>query len=272
MIKYLTVLLILLSAYGAYAKDAFQISNGNGIFNDKSCQYITKDGKSGVEQESTVCYNLYKTDIKDLDEAYNAYIEQYNDDDFVRHLPEKAPADRRDKNKIHIRLVSNGVDYNILFEKKEDGVYVYDHSSFWEQGNKIGEVEPEEVTDKLKVYYMKGIQLGQNYINTDSKVLVKNVYGMYDDIGFYKYEVSTNSIDEAYKIINDYMSKNFKDELPKESLNNIYPPTLDDNKGTKRISDDYVVTNIAIMDVGDYPLELKRKGNIVEGIVKVIWQ
>lgn len=94
---------------------------------------------------------------------------------------------------------------------------------------------------------------------------------MYDDIGFYKYEVSTNSIDEAYEIINDYMSKNFKDELPKETLNNIYPPTLDDNKGTKRISDDYVITNIAIMDVGDYPLELKRKGNIVEGIVKVIW-
>ena len=70
--------------------------------------------------------------------------------EVIWYIPEKAPAKRKDKDKIHVRIIFNGVDYNILFVKKEDGIYVYSHESYGGI-REMGKAEFENVNDKLKV-------------------------------------------------------------------------------------------------------------------------
>lgn len=81
---------------------------------------ITKEGKESVVLNSNICFFAYKIDMQDLDKAYEIYIKQYKNTELIGYLPKKAPKDRKEKDKIHVRIVFNGVDYNILFEKKED--------------------------------------------------------------------------------------------------------------------------------------------------------
>lgn len=257
--KKLSFIFMLFLAVNSYAQESkFEALDGYGLFNEEGCTYTTEDGKENVALESTLCVSVYKTDIKDLDEVYDTFRKEnmfYQD-----YLPEKAPDKRKDKNKIHIRLKSNGADYNILFEKKDDGVYVYSHLGLINNRESIGEVKVEYESDKLKYYETSSMLVGENLKNTVSGVVIQKAYSLTDNIYYHIYEVNTSDIDEAYKIINEFRNKQY---------NTNYPLTLDKNTNTERINSDYVTTDYDVMEVGIYTLELKKQGNKVVGIVEI---
>ena len=257
--KKLSFIFILFLAVNSYAQESkFKKLEGYDIFNEKGCSYTTQDGKENVALESTLCVSVYKADIKDLDEAYDTFRKEnmFHQD----YLPEKAPVKRKDKNKIHIRLKSNGADYNILFEKKDNGVYVYSHLGLISNKDSIGEEKAEYESDKLKYYETRSMLVGENLKNTVSGVVIQKAYSLKDNIYYHIYEVNTSDIDEAYKIINEFRNKKY---------NTNYPLTLDKNKNTKRINSDYVTTDYDVMEVGIYTLELKKQGNKVIGVVEI---
>ena len=257
--KKLSFIFILFLAVNGYAQESkFKKLEGYDIFNEKGCSYTTQDGKENVALESTLCVSVYKADIKDLDEAYDTFRKEnmFHQD----YLPEKAPDKRKDKNKIHIRLKSNGADYNILFEKKDDGVYVYSHLGLISNKDSIGEAKAEYESDKLKYYETRSMLVGENLKNTVSGVVIQKAYSLKDSIYYHIYEVNTSDIDEAYKIINEFRNKKY---------NTNYPLTLDKNKNTKHINSDYVTTDYDVMEVGIYTLEFKKQGNKVIGVVEI---
>ena len=257
--KKLSFIFIMLFAVSSYAYEMkFLALGGYGIFSEKACSYITKDGKKAVALESTVCVNVYKPDIQDLDEAYTAFRNETVV--YKEYLPEKPPVNKKDKNKIHIRLLHNGADYNILFEKKDDGVYVYSHLGLIYNRESIGEEKVEYESDKLKYYETSSMLVGENLKNTVSGVVIQKAYSLKDNIYYHIYEVNTLDIDEAYKIITEYRNKKY---------NTNYPLTLDKNKNTKRINSDYVTTDYDVMEVGIFTLELKKKGDKVMGFVEI---
>ena len=259
--KKLSFIFILFLAVNSYAQESkFKALDGYGIFSKEGCTYITQDGKENVALESTLCVSVYKTDIKDLDEAYEEYIKEEASNPLFAKVPKKAPVKRKDKNKIHIRLKSNGADYNILFEKKDDGVYVYSHLGLISEKDSIGEAKAEYESDKLKYYETRSVLIGENLKNTVSGVVIQKAYSLKENIYYHIYEVNTLDIDEAYKIINEFRN---------EKYNTNYPLTLDKNKNTKRINSDYVTTDYDVMEVGIYTLELKKQGNKVVGIVEI---
>ena len=259
--KKLTFIFMLFLAVNSYAQESkFKALDGYGLFNEEGCTYTTEDGKENVALESTLCVSVYKTDIKDLDEAYEEYIKEEASNPLFAKVPKKAPVKRKDKNKIHIRLKSNGADYNILFEKKDDGVYVYSHLGLISEKDSIGEAKAEYESDKLKYYETRSVLIGENLKNTVSGVVIQKAYSLKDNIYYHIYEVNTSDIDEAYKIINKFRN---------EKYNTNYPLTLDKNKNTKRINSDYVTTDYDVMEVGIYTLELKKQGNKVVGIVEI---
>ena len=259
--KKLSFIFILFLAVNGYAQESkFKALEGYDIFNEKGCSYTTQDGKENVALESTLCVSVYKTDIKDLDKAYEEYIKEEASNPLFAKVPKKAPEKRKDKNKIHIRLKSNGADYNILFEKKDDGVYVYSHLGLISNKDSIGEEKAEYESDKLKYYETRSMLVGENLKNTVSGVVIQKAYSLKENIYYHIYEVNTSDIDEAYKIINEYRNKKY---------NTNYPLTLDKNKNTKRINSDYVTTDYDVMEVGIYTLELKKQGNKVVGIVEI---
>lgn len=261
MIKKLSFIFILFLAVNGYAQESkFEELDGYGLSSEKSCSYKTKDGKTGVELGSNICVHVYKTDIKDLDKAYEEYIKEEASNPLFAKVPKKAPEKRKDKNKIHIRLKSNGADYNILFEKKDDGVYVYSHLGLIYNRESIGEEKAEYESDKLKYYETKSVLVGENLKNTVSGVVIQKAYSLKDNVYYHIYEVNTSDIDEAYKIITEYRNKQY---------NTNYPLTLDKNKNTKRINSDYVTTDYDVMEVGIYTLELKKQGNKVIGVVEI---
>lgn len=263
--KKISFIIILIFSIYSYAKaDDFQEiqSAMSG-----PCEYITEDGKNeklGEYMYSNLCAEVYKTDIDNLDNAYIAYKKYIKNnqggDNIYKHLPDKAPEKRKDKNKIHIRLKSNGADYNILFEKKDDGVYVYSHLGLISEKDSIGEAKAEYESDKLKYYETRSVLIGENLKNTVSGVVIQKAYSLKENIYYHIYEVNTLDIDEAYKIINEFRN---------EKYNTNYPLTLDKNKNTERINSNYVTTDYDVMEVGIDTLELKKQGNKVVGIVEI---
>ena len=242
--KKLSFIFILFLAVNSYAQESkFKKLEGYDIFNEKGCSYTTQDGKENVALESTLCVSVYKADIKDLDEAYDTFRKEnmFHQD----YLPEKAP---------------DGADYNILFEKKDNGVYVYSHLGLISNKDSIGEEKAEYESDKLKYYETRSMLVGENLKNTVSGVVIQKAYSLKDSIYYHIYEVNTSDIDEAYKIINEFRNKKY---------NTNYPLTLDKNKNTKRINSDYVTTDYDVMEVGIYTLELKKQGNKVIGVVEI---
>lgn len=259
--KKLSFIFMLFLAVNSYAQESkFKELDGYGLLSEKGCSYKTKDGKTGVELGSNICVRVYKTDIKDLDKAYEEYIKENEYKELFAKLSKKAPEKQKDKNKIHIRISYRGVDYNILFEKKDDGVYVYSHLGLISEKNSIGEAKAEYESDKLKYYETRSVLIGENLKNTVSGVVIQKAYSLKDNIYYHIYEVNTSDIDEAYKIINEFRN---------EKYNTNYPLTLDKNKNTERINSDYVTTDYDVMEVGIYTLELKKQGNKVVGIVEI---
>lgn len=75
--KKLSFIFMLFLAVNGYAQESkFKEIDGYGLLSEKGCSYKTKDGKTGVELGSNICVRVYKTDIKDLDKAYEEYIKE----------------------------------------------------------------------------------------------------------------------------------------------------------------------------------------------------
>ena len=268
--KKLSFIFMLFLAVNGYAQESkFKEIDGYGLLSEKGCSYKTKYGKTGVELGSNICVHVYKTDIEDLDKAYEEYIKKNEYKELFAKLPKKAPEKQKDKNKIHIRISYRGVDYNILFEKKDDGIYVYDHTMLWLPYELVGRDKPVYSDDKIKVYSGRSLQVGKDYINTVSNVLVKNVYVAFENNDFYEFEVNTTSMEEAYKYIRKYFVQDSGYGYGDEVINDYFPETLSSNKATEKISDDYVTTELGIGEVDVSVLELKRNGNMIYGATSV---
>ena len=276
--KKLSFILILLFSVYSYAEESqFQVIKES--FNGP-CKYITEDKKQVKLNEymySNLCADVYKTNIDDLNKAYYAYKEYLKEnagfsDNILIHLPEKAPDKRKNKNKIHLRFIYNDVDFNLLFLKKEDGIYVYDYTGMCHFRDAFGESEPEKITDKLTVYDMGTEFIGKNLISKDSNLVIKNAYGRYDNVNYKKFVVNTSDMDTAYNIIREYVfSENteFNKISDKVQLDEYYPPSLEENKATKYINDDYVTTELLIGVVDMSVVELKRDGDVIFGFAEV---
>lgn len=270
--KKISLIIILIFLIYSYAKaDDFQeIKSGmNG-----PCEYITEDGKSGKLGEymySNLCAEVYKTNIDDLDNAYTAYKKYLKDnqdfaDNILKHLPDEAPKKRKDKNKIHLRFMYNDVDFNLLLLKKSDGIYVYDYTKIWDLRMIFGGgYQPTKVNDKLSVIESGSKFVGKNLISKDSNLVIKNAYYVQDNVNYIKFIVHTNSMEEAYEIIREYALSNdpYLNDYAPEDLLATYPKTLDENTATKRISDDYVITELLLGVVDNSVLTFKKDGDII---------
>lgn len=278
MIKFISFIFIFLFSVNSYAEESqFQVIKES--FNGP-CEYITEDKKQVKLDEyiySNLCASVYKTNIDDLDKAYYAYKEYLKEnarfsDNILIHLPEKAPDKRKDKNKIHLRFIYNDVDFNLLFLKKEDGIYVYDYTGMWHFRDAFGEGEPKKINDKLTVYDMGTEFIGKNLISKDSNLVIKNAYGFSDNVDYIKFIVNTSDMDMAYNIIREYVfSENtgFNKITDKAQLDEYYPPSLEENKATKYINDDYVTTELLIGVVDMSIVELKRVGDKIIGFADI---
>lgn len=269
--KKLSFIIILFFSIYSYAKaDDFQEikSAMSG-----SCEYITEDGKNeklGEYIYSNICAEVYKTNIDDLDKAYTAYKKYIKNnqggDSIYKHLPDKAPEKRKDKNKIHLRFMYNDVDFNLLLLKKSDGIYVYDYTKMWDLRMVFGgDSQPRKINDKLSVIENGSKFVGKNLISKDSNLVIKNVYYFQDNVDYIKFIVNTNSMEEAYKIIREYALSNdpYLNDYAPEDLLTTYPKTLDENTATKRISDDYVITELLLGVVDNSVLTFKKDGDVI---------
>lgn len=238
------------------------------------CEYITEDGKNeklGEYMYSNLCAEVYKTDIDDLDKAYTAYKKYLKDnqdsaDNILKHLPDKAPEKRKDKNKIHLRFMYNDVDFNLLLVKKSDGIYVYDYTKIWDLRMIFGgDSQPTKINDKLSIIESGSKFVGKNLISKDSNLVIKNAYYFQDNVNYIKFIVNTNSMEEAYKIIREYALSNdpYLNDYAPEDLLATYPKTLDENTATKRISDDYVITELLLGVVDNSVLTFKKEGDVI---------
>ena len=271
MIKKLSFIFALLFAVYGYAKaDDFQEikSAMSG-----PCEYITEDGKNeklGEYMYSNLCAEVYKTNIDDLDSAYIAYKKYIKNnqggDNIYKHLPDKAPEKRKDKNKIHLRFMYNDVDFNLLLVKKSDGIYVYDYTKIWDLRMIFGGGhKPTKINDKLSIIESGSKFVGKNLISKDSNLLIKNAYYFQDNVNYIKFIVNTNNMEEAYEIIREYALSNdpYLNDYTPEDLLTTYPKTLDENTATKRISDDYVITELLLGVVDNSVLTFKKEGDVI---------
>ena len=238
------------------------------------CEYLTEDGKNeklGEYIYSNLCAAVYKTNINDLDKAYTAYKKYLKDnqdfaDNILKHLPDEAPKKRKDKNKIHLRFMYNDVDFNLLLLKKSDGIYVYDYTKIWDLRMIFGgDNQPTKITDKLSIIESGSKFVGKNLISKDSNLVIKNAYYFQDNVNYKKFIVNTNSMEEAYKIIREYALSNdpYLNDYAPEDLLATYPKTLDENTATKRISNDYVITELLLGVVDNSVLTFKKDGDVI---------
>ncbi len=269
--KKISFIIILIFSIYSYAKaDDFQEiqSAMSG-----PCEYITEDGKNeklGEYMYSNLCAEVYKTDIDNLDNAYIAYKKYIKNnqggDNIFTHLPDKAPGKRKDKNKIHLRFMYNDVDFNLLLVKKSDGIYVYDYTKIWDLRMIFGGGhKPTKINDKLSIIESGSKFVGKNLISKDSNLVIKNAYYFQDNVNYIKFIVNTNSMEEAYEIIREYALSNdpYLNDYAPEDLLATYPKTLDENTATKRISDNYVITELLLGVVDNSVLTFKKDGNVI---------
>lgn len=270
MYKLVSLIISLLLAFEIYAEEQFKSLDEYHAENKESCRFVTKDGKEGVALNSNICFYAYKINIKDLDKAYEIFKKEYGYEVGL-YLPKKAPEKRKEKDKIHVRIILNGVDYNVLFVKKEDGIYVYVHRSA--NGiHEMGKAKFEDVNDKLRVSASISKLIGHNYINEVTKIVVKNIYQYLHEKPeiIFEFEAKTNNMQEAYSLIRDYfISKEYYEE---NMVNNIFPQVINENSGFEKISDDYIKINVPVLDEEDikmYILELKQDKDIIKGYITI---
>lgn len=128
-----------------------------------------------------------------------------------------------------------------------------------------GDSQPTKINDKLSIIESGSKFVGKNLISKDSNLVIKNAYYFQDNVNYIKFIVNTNSMEEAYKIIREYALSNdpYLNDYAPEDLLTTYPKTLDENKATKRISDDYIVTELLLGVVDNSVLTFKKEGDVI---------
>lgn len=111
---------------------------------------------------------------------------------------------------------------------------------------------------------------GSNLTHTASGVTVRNVYSSGENISEIEYIVNTQDMDEAYKIIRNYVYINSESyAVDPKNAEQYFPKTLNENKGTKRISDDFVITELFIGVVDESTLYLLKEDGKIKGYAVV---
>ena len=128
-----------------------------------------------------------------------------------------------------------------------------------------GDSQPTKINDKLSIIESGSKFVGKNLISKDSNLVIKNAYYFQDNVNYIKFIVNTNSMEEAYEIIREYALSNdqYLNDYAPEDVLATYPKTLNENKATKRISDDYIVTELLLGVVDNSVLTFKKDGNVI---------
>ena len=170
----------------------------------------------------------------------------------------------------NIAITQNG---RLVFAQKDDKVYIYDFTwfySFFGFGSPGTKGAVEKINDKLSVVDLYGMYEGSNLTHTASGVTVRNVYSDGENVSSVEYIVNTQSMDEAYKIIRDYVYKNSESyAIDPENAEQYYPKTLDENEGTERINNDFVKTKLFIGIVDESTVYLLREGSQIKGYADI---
>ena len=287
--KKLFLFILLLSFYNAYAEESSLIESINED-SRVDCQYSGKakfsTENSGTLYNTNLCAREYKAKTNDIQKAYSEFCKMNEYSDIIKLLPDKLPAKsskyRKDNKMIEfniqensalITVIINNIDYNILFKQKENIVEIYDFTWFDEFlgfSNPSSKGKVEKINDKLSVVDLNGMYEGSNLTHTSSGVTVRNVYSSGENISEVEYIVNTQDMDEAYKIIRDYVYINSESyAVDPENAEQYFPKTLDENEGTKRISDDFVITKLFIGVVDDSTVYLLKEDGKIKGYAVV---
>lgn len=287
--KKLFLLILLFSFYNAYAEESSLIET---MYEDSSvdCQYTGKakfsTENSGTLYNTNLCAREYKAKTNDIQKAFSEFCKMNEYSRIIKLLPDKLPAKsskyRKDNKMIEfniqensalITVIMDNIDYNILFKKQADGINIYDFTWFYDYlgfSNPGLEGKVEKINDKLSVVDLNGMYEGSNLIHTSSGVTVRNVYSSGENISEVEYIVNTQDMDEAYKIIRDYVYKNSESyAVDPENAEQYFPKTLDENEGTKRISNDFVITKLFIGVVDDSTVYLLKEDGKIKGYAVV---
>lgn len=291
--KKIFLFLFLFSAFSVYAESSLleemEVSEEYG-YDNVDCRYKGKAKfslkDSGILYSSNICAKEYKAKTGSIEKAYAEFINMKNYSEIVKVLPVKIPLKSNkyrnkdkiiefniQKNSLLVTVTVNNIDYNISFQKKDDSIYIYDFTWFYSyygvgEPGKQGTVE--KINDKLSVVDLYGMQEGSNLTHTASGVTIRNVYSDGENVSFVEYIVDTQSMEEAYKIIRDYVYKNSESyAVDPENAETYYPKTLDENEGTERISDDFVITKLIIGVVDESTVYLLREGSQIKGYADI---
>lgn len=291
--KKLFLLLFIFAAFTAYAESSLleevEVSDEYG-YDNVDCRYSGKAKfsieSSGILYSSNICAKEYKAKTDSIEKAYAEFINTKNYSEIVKVLPAKIPLKsgkykNNDKiiefniqeNSLLVTVTLNNIDYNISFQKKDDKVYIYDFTwfySFFGFGSPGTKGAVEKINDKLSVVDLYGMYEGSNLTHTASGVTVRNVYSDGENVSSVEYIVNTQSMDEAYKIIRDYVYKNSESyAIDPENAEQYYPKTLDENEGTERINNDFVKTKLFIGIVDESTVYLLREGSQIKGYADI---
>lgn len=287
--KKIFLIILLFSFFNAYAEESSLIE----IIKDDSsvdCRYTGKakfsTENSGTLYNTNLCAKEYKAKTKDIQKAFSEFCKMNYYSNIIELLPDRLPAKsskyRKDNKMIEfniqensalITVVMNNIDYNILFKQKENIVEIYDFTWFYSYygfSNPGSEGKVEKINDKLSVVDLCGMYEGSNLTHTASGVTVRNVYSSGENISEIEYIVNTQDMDEAYKIIRNYVYINSESyAVDPKNAEQYFPKTLNENKGTKRISDDFVITELFIGVVDESTLYLLKEDGKIKGYAVV---
>lgn len=287
--KKLFIFILLFSFINAYAEESSLIESINGD-SSVDCQYTGKAKfsaeNSGTLYNTNLCAREYNAKTNDIQKAFSEFCKMNEYSDIIKLLPDKLPAKsskyRKDNKMIEFNIQENSalitvtinkIDYNILFRKKDNIVEIYDFTWFYSYygfSNPSSEGKVEKINDKLSVADLNGMYEGSNLTHTSSGVTVRNVYSSGENISEVEYIVNTQDMDEAYKIIRDYVYKNSESyAIDPENAEQYFPKTLDENEDTKRISDDFVITKLFIGVVDDSTVYLLKEDDKIKGYAVV---
>lgn len=291
--KKLFLLLFIFTAFSVYAESSLleevKVSEEYG-YDNADCRYSGKAKfrveNSGIMYSSNICAKEYKAKTDSIEKAYAEFVNMKNYSEIVKVLPAKIPLKnskfkKNDKiiefniqeKSLLVTVTLNNIDYNISFQKKDGKVYVYDFTwfySYYGYGNPGTQGTVEKINDKLSVVDLYGMYEGSNLTHTASGVTVRNVYTDGENVSFVEYIVNTQSMDEAYKVIRDYVYKNSESyAVDPENAESYFPKTLDENEGTEKISDDFVKTKLFIGVVDESTVYLLREGSQIKGYADI---
>lgn len=289
--KKIFILLFIFNAFSVYAESGLlEEVKVSDTYDNVDCRYSGKAKfhveNSGVLYSSNICAKKYKAKTDSIEKAYTEFVNMKSYSEIVKILPAKIPLknskyNNKDKiiefniqeNSLLVTVTLDNIDYNISFQKKDGKVYIYDFTWFYRFYDFVNPETTKTISivhDKLIIVGIYGMYEGSNLTHTASGVTVRNVYSDGENVSHVKYIVNTQSIDEAYEIIRDYECKISEIyAIAPDIAEQDYPKTLDENKGTERISNDFVKTKLLIGVVDESTVYLLREGSQIIGYAAI---